>query len=307
MKRKIIISVLVVFALIVALYNVFHKKEENVSNIEIISEKEAVVSKNTIISTLTAPAEVASSKVEKVSLNTSYYYLTMCVEKEELVKKGENLLKYTNGTYLKAPYDCVVMDYNVPTAKEICKESNYVYISSLEDLYININISEEQVKSINVGQEVSLIANYDTTKNYTGKITKINEIGTRSTGGTTFAAIASVVNDGSLKLGMSINSEVVISKNEDLLTLPVEVVIIENNERYVNKINEDGSIQKVIVETGISDALNVEIISGLNEGDKVKYESITYEVISSDTEEKTTSIMDLFGSNKSREKGGARP
>lgn len=305
MKRKIIIGVVIVFILVITIYYIFSKNKEEVSSVEIVTENEAVVSKNTIISTLTAPAEVASSKMEKIPLNTSYYYLTMCVEKEEFVKEGENLLKYTNGTYLKAPYDCVVMDYNVPTAKDICEESHYVYIASLDDLYININISEEQVKNINVGQEVSLIANYDTTKNYTGEITKINEIGTRSTGGTTFAAIASVANDGTLKLGMSINSEVVISKNEDLLTLPVEAIIIENNEKYVNKINEDGTVEKVVVETGISDALNVEIVSGLLEGDKVEYETITYEVV--ENEEETTSIMDLFGGNRSGSRGGVRP
>ena len=32
--------------------------------------------------------------MEKLTLNTSYYFLNMCVE-EEFVKKGANLLKYT--------------------------------------------------------------------------------------------------------------------------------------------------------------------------------------------------------------------
>lgn len=39
--------------------------------------------------------------MEKLTLNTSYYFLNMCVE-EEFVKKGANLLKYTNGTYFSA-------------------------------------------------------------------------------------------------------------------------------------------------------------------------------------------------------------
>lgn len=40
--------------------------------------------------------------MEKLTLNTSYYFLNMCVEEEEFVKKGANLLKYTNGTYFSA-------------------------------------------------------------------------------------------------------------------------------------------------------------------------------------------------------------
>lgn len=34
--------------------------------------------------------EVQSGTMEKLTLNTSYYYLNMCVEEEEFVKKGEN-------------------------------------------------------------------------------------------------------------------------------------------------------------------------------------------------------------------------
>lgn len=309
MRKKLIIVVFVLI-LIISIYYMVNKNDENITSIEIVTEKEAVVEKNTIISTLTAPAEVSSGTMEKLPLNTNYYYLSMCVEEEEYVKEGDPILKYSNGKYLEAPYDCVVINYSVPEAKSICKDSNYVYVASLEDLYININISEEQVRSISVGQEVSLIANYDTTKNYEGEITKINEVGTRTAGGTTFAAVASVVNDGTLKLGMSINSEVVISKNDDLLTLPVESIIIEEDGRYVNKIKEDGTIEKVKVETGLSDANNVEIVSGLNEGDKIKYEVITYENIEIESEEKsTTSIMDLVGAGNNRnqrEKGGSR-
>lgn len=307
-KKKVIILIIIILIAIFFFYFSLNENNEEMKNIEIVSEKEAVASKNTIISTLTAPAEVASSVEEKLSLNTSYYFLTMCVENEEVVKKGENILKYTNGKYLVAPYDCVVISYNVPTVKNKAEESHYVQIASLEDLYININISEDQIKSIEEGQEVSIIANYDKEKNYTGTVTKINEIGTRSTSGTNFAAIASVKNDGSLKLGMLVNSEVVISKDENLLTVPVESVIVEENERYVNKIMSDGSVIKTIVETGVSDANNVEIKTGLVEGDKIKYEVRTYEVVKSEenNNDNSKSLMDIIGGGNSnlKQRGG---
>lgn len=229
--------------------------------------------------------------MEKLTLNTNYYYLNMCVEEEEFVRKGENLLKYTNGTYLTAPYDCVVMSYSVPTAKEICTSSNYVYIASLEDLYMDINISEEQINKISIGQEVEIIANYDETKIYKGTITKINAIGTHSSGGTTFAAIASIENDDTLKLGMSATCTVTIEKSENLPCLPIEAVLIENNEKYVNKVNSDGSTQKMQIETGKSNANYVEIKSGLSLGDIVEYETTTVTTILEDEENSSKNIF----------------
>lgn len=247
--------------------------------------------------------------MEKLTLNTSYYFLNMCVEEEEFVKKGANLLKYTNGTYLTAPYDCVVMSYSVPTAKDICASGNYVYIASLEDLYMDINISEEQINKISIGQEVEIVANFDENKIYKGTITKINAIGTHSSGGTTFAAIASIENDDTLKLGMSANCTVTIEKNENLPCLPIEAVIIENNEKYVNKINADRSIEKIKIETGKADANYVEILSGLSLGDTVQYETTTVTTILEDESSSKNIFSSIIGennpeSNRENRKGG---
>lgn len=218
----------------------------------------------------------------------------MCAETEEYVKKGENLLKYTNGTYLTAPYDCVIMSYSVPTAKEICTSSNYVYVASLEDVYMDINISEEQINKISLGQEVEIVANYDDTKTYKGTITKINAIGTHSSGGTTFAAIASIENDETLKLGMSATCTVTIEKSENLPCLPIEAVQIEDNKKYVNKIDDNGNIEKIEIETGRSNANYVEITSGLSLGDKVQYDTTTVTTVETDEDE--TSSKNIFSS-----------
>lgn len=247
--------------------------------------------------------------MEKLTLNTSYYFLNMCVEEEEFVKKGANLLKYTNGTYLTAPYDCVVMSYSVPIAKDVCTSSNYVYIASLEDLYMDINISEEQINKISIGQEVEIVANFDENKIYKGTITKINAIGTHSSGGTTFAAIASIENDDTLKLGMSANCTVTIERNDNLPCLPIEAVIIENNEKYVNKINEDRSIEKIKIETGKANANYVEILSGLSLGDTVQYETTTVTTILEDESSSKNIFSSIIGennpgSNRENRKGG---
>jgi HlyD family secretion protein len=39
---------------------------------------------------------------------------------------------------------------------------------------------------------------------------------------------------------------------------------------YVDILNEDGSFVSKDVEVGISDGINVEILKGINEGDKIK-------------------------------------
>ena len=83
-KRILIIAIIVLLVIIVTI--IFVRKNKVADN-KITSEEVVQVSNQTIISTLTASGEVEAANVEKIALNTSYYYLTMCAEKEEFVKK----------------------------------------------------------------------------------------------------------------------------------------------------------------------------------------------------------------------------
>ena len=76
------------------------------------------------------------------------------------------MLEYTNGTYITAPYDCIITEYSVPNAKDICTSDNYIQISSVEDLYMEINIGEDKIGKISSGQEVSIVVNYDAWNEY---------------------------------------------------------------------------------------------------------------------------------------------
>ena len=303
MKKKIkIIIILILFVTSIG-YIIYSNYNENDGVVKTITtqENETIAERRNIIQTLTAPGEVKSGKEEKLFLSTSYYYSTMCAEKNEVIRKGSNILKYTNGKYIVAPYDCVITEYYVPKVNTKATSSNYINISSIEDLYMDINISEEELSKVSVGQEVSIVVNYDENKTYTGTISKINETGTYSNGNTTFAAIASLKNDNNLKLGMSATCTVVIEKHEGLLCVPIEAVTIEDNERYVMVKAENGE-EKRVVETGKSDANYVEIKSGISEGETVLYKTQTTEVEREET--KSSNPLTTF---LGRGRGGMRP
>lgn len=309
MKKKILIVLISIIILIFVILRVV-KAQGDTNKIVETNEKMAKVTTQSIVTTLTAPGEVQSAKTEKLTLNTSYKYLTMCAEQGEFVKEGANLLKYTNGTYLVAPYDCIVSSYSVPEVKSSCTSSNYIEVSSVEDLYMDINIGEDKIDKVTSGQEVDIVVSYDETKEYKGTISKINAIGTRGNGATNFAAIASMKNDGNLKLGMSATCTITLDKHEDLPCLPIESIIIEDDKKFVNLINEDGTITKTEVGTGVADANYVQILSGVELGEEVKYETTTVTVV--ETEEETenssnplSSIFDVGGGRKSRtDRGG---
>ena len=79
-------------------------------------------------------------------------------------------------------------------------------------------------------------------------------------------------NDGSLRPGMSASCVITVSDRDDVLAVPVEAVKFDDdNEAYVMKAAGSDS-EKVNVETGASDAMNVEILKGLKKGDTIRIE-----------------------------------
>ena len=129
------------------------------------------------------------------------------------------------------------------------------------------------------------------------------ETGTYDNGRTTFAAIASLNNDNNLKLGMSATCTVTIDKKENCLCVPISAVTINEDERYVIVKDENGEESKRTVETGVSDANYVEIISGLSEGEKVYYETQTIEVEQVEEKESKNPFSSLF---RGGPKGGGK-
>lgn len=70
-----------------------------------------------------------------------------------------------------------------------------------------------------------------------------------------------------MRSGMTANISFVTDKRENILLIPSEAIKVEKKS-YVLVPTKDGP-QKRFIETGISDGKNTEVLSGLNEGDKI--------------------------------------
>lgn len=148
--------------------------------------------------TLSSTSEVKSALIENVELHATYYLEEAYVEENSYVAKGENILKYTNGTYLTAPYDCYIVELNVPDEEEKCLNSHYVQIQSKNILTVSMKIDETKINKVKVGDEAQItISAID--KTYTGYITHIGS--TASNG--KFTIDIEFENDGNVKLGMT--------------------------------------------------------------------------------------------------------
>lgn len=273
-KNKLIwVIIILIILLICTAFTYFNKKSEMVNgNGEITTTniKEVKVGTQTITKTLTNSGEISSNVTEELSLNTYRYFSEIYVEENDFVAEGENILKYTNGKYLTAPYDLVITKILVPDEGSRCTSQHAITVQSTKELTLTLNIDETEMSSVKVGQEVEIVANAYENETYNGTITKINQIGNYASNGSSFTGTVVFENDGNLKIGMSASCTITLEKAENVIAVPIEAVQTSGGTKYVIVVNEDGTTSNVTVETGISNDAYVEIQSGLTGGETIQ-------------------------------------
>ncbi len=134
---------------------------------------------------------------------------------------------------------------------------------------LSTNLSEVDVFKVNPGQKATVIVDSITDKTFTGEVVGVDRIGQTTNGVTQYPAIIKL-NSSSLEIlpNMAVTANIIIDHKNDVLLLPSGAVQFQDDNYYV-KIIKNGEQEHVLVETGLSSETQVEIVSGISEGDEV--------------------------------------
>jgi len=149
-------------------------------------------------------------------------------------------------------------------------------IYDMSYLTFQMNIDELQISSVKVGQKVTITTEAIAETTFNGVIDRISLKGNTNNGVTSYPVVIKVVEFGSLLPGMNVNGKILMQEANNVLTIPSsalqkgDIVYIKTDEVIED---QDPTIPKgykpVTVTIGINDGTNVEIKSGLSEGDTV--------------------------------------
>ena len=146
-------------------------------------------------------------------------------------------------------------------------------IASNEEVTVSINVDELDILSVAEGQTAAVTLDALEGETFEGTITYV--AGTASSGSSSakYPVKITLKKTEDMKLGMSASATIHIDESEDAVLIPVNALQEKGDSAFVyTGQDSDGNLtDKVEVETGLSDGSQVEIISGLEEGDTVYY------------------------------------
>ncbi len=237
------------------------------------------VSEGSRVSVGTVVARLSSTETENQVTNSK-----LSLEQQQLSYQStvDKLDDYT----ITAPIDGTIITKNIKVGDTLDATNGQTTLAVIYDLsYLTFDISldELDVNEVAVGQKVNITCDSLTDAGtFEGTVTKVSVAGTTQNGVTTYPVTVRIDDapDGLLP-GMNVDATIVVEESTDALTVPVAAVQ-RGNTVYVkddSAKNTDNTMvggttlpdgwREATVETGLSDDNNVEITSGLSEGDVV--------------------------------------
>lgn len=141
-----------------------------------------------------------------------------------------------------------------------------------------LSLAEADISKIKADQKVTMTMDAFSGKTFTGKILAVNVSGTTSSGVTTYPVIVLLDDtDETIYSGMAVTATIIISSKSDILLIP-STAIETIGESSTVRVVKNGKISTVTIETGDTNDSEIEVTSGLSEGDVIISSSTSNEV-----------------------------
>ncbi len=245
--------------------------------------------------------------IENSDLNDTL--LSSQIKLQDLQAQLESQLDEQQDYKIVAPGNGTIVSQDIKTGDVIKQQDVISTIADNDSMEFDIDIDELDIDKIAVGMKASVTFDALENADYTGIVTQVASEGTSESGVATYPITIQIQNPTKIKAGMNANAEIVLQQKSNVLTLPLTAVqkmgnralvyvrkdSVGNDDKSTGDNNSKGqdsangternknnntrmqSALKALgpdvtvksISVGINNDDEIEITSGLNEGDTV--------------------------------------
>jgi HlyD family secretion protein len=229
---------------------------------------------------LAAQGVISESQFNQYSMNYD-------VQKEAVDSAQDSVLLLKTGStrnsamvsnLIPATIDGMVLDVPNKEGAFIVETSTFqsgtslATLADMNDMIFEGLVDESDVGKLSEGMELVLNVGALEGKPFTARLEYISPKGATDQGTIKFTIRAAVKlrSDLFLRSNYSANADIVLDKKENVLAINEGDLIIEDTATFVEVETAPQTFTRRAIKTGISDGINIEVVSGLTPGEKVK-------------------------------------
>ncbi len=203
--------------------------------------------------------------------------------------------------HLLAPFAGTITEVNVKMGDVVSAGKSAYRIDDLSSIYIDLQVSEVDIQSVQIGQSATLTFDAIVEQEYNGEVTSIGMVGNSSQGVVNYSVTVRITDpDANIRSGMTASVSIIIAQAKDVLTVPNKAIHTSGGQKIVTVLYQGQQISLPVTVGLTNDSMSEVTSDQLKEGDVV--------VISGATTSTTTTTTNMrnndFGGGTIIEGGG---
>jgi len=202
----------------------------------------------------------------------------MAKEKLQLIEKGKVKIAETSiETVIKSPISGYILEKLVNVGDPVVPLTSYqagtelFKMADMNKLLFKGTVDEIDVGKISEGMKAEIQIGALPGKHVPGHVSLISLKAKKEENTTVFPIeiVIDKTDETVLRAGYSANAHIIIAQKDSVLAIPERVVTFRNDSAFVKIPVGEGESKEQYIETGLSDAIHIEVVSGLQEGQEV--------------------------------------
>ena len=198
----------------------------------------------------------------------------------QIIKLGSAGGSNIANTNIRATVAGTILEIPVKEGDQVIESNNFnagttiATVADLNKMIFEGKVDEAEVSKLTVGMPLTINLGAIQDKDFDARLKFIAPKGNEDQGTVQFKIEGDVYLDNSIfiRAGYSANASLVLEKKDSIMGISEALLQFDkiSNDPYVEVKNDKGTFERKNIELGISDGINVEIISGLSMEDKIK-------------------------------------
>ncbi len=217
----------------------------------------------------------------ELNYNSAMQDLSTARSNLQIIKKGSALgMGRTANTYVKAEITGTILEIPVRKGNQVIESNTFnagttiATIADMTKMIFEGQVDEAEVGKIKNGTVLEVSLGAIEKKKYPAKLNFIAPKGSEENGAVQFKIKGDVTLDDEffVRAGYSANADIVLDKKDSVLSIKEALLQFDKKTEkpYVEIKTGNQKFERKDIELGISDGINVEIISGVSEEDEIK-------------------------------------
>jgi HlyD family secretion protein len=200
----------------------------------------------------------------------------------QLIRDGVNKkMGTTTNTLIRSTIDGMVLDVPVEEGNSVIEANTFnpgttiAFVADMGEMIFKGKVDETEVGKLKIGMKLILTIGAIENEKFDAELEYISPKGASENEAIQFEIKAKVKlkNNLFIRSGCSANGDIVLDHRDSVLAIQESLLKFQGDSPYVEiEKQKSQEFEKRFIKTGLSDGINIEVLSGLTKADKIKGE-----------------------------------